>query len=108
MDVYGAVKDAHDQAIKAIKSGVKASDIDAVARKVLEEYGLSKYFMHSLGHGVGIEVHERPFISPSSGDVLRENQVVTIEPGVYIRDRIGVRIEDMVLVTSTGAIVISK
>ncbi|MFP3211260.1 MAG: Xaa-Pro peptidase family protein [Thermocladium sp.] len=108
MDVYGAVKDAHDQAIKAIKPGVKASDIDAVARKVLEEYGLSKYFMHSLGHGVGIEVHERPFLSPSSDDVLRENQVVTIEPGVYIRDRIGVRIEDMVLVTSTGAIVISK
>lgn len=108
MDVYSAVKDAHDQAIKAIKPGIKASDVDAVARKVLAEYGLSKYFMHSLGHGVGIEVHERPFISPSSDDVLRENQVITIEPGVYIKDRIGVRIEDMVLVTSTGAIVISK
>ncbi len=90
MDVYHAVKDAHDQAIKAVRPGAKARDVDAVARKVLEEYGFSKYFMHSLGHGVGgVEVHEKPFVSPSSDDVLHENQVITIEPGVYIRDRVG-------------------
>ncbi len=108
MDVYRAVKDAHDQAIKAVKPGVKARDVDAVARKVLEEYGFSKYFMHSLGHGVGVEVHEKPFVSQSSDDVLHENQVITIEPGVYIRDRVGVRIEDMILITSSGAEVMSK
>ncbi len=103
-----AVKEAMDEAIKSIRPGVKASEIDLRARRILRKYGLDKYFIHGLGHGVGVEVHESPTLSPSSKDVLRPGMVVTIEPGVYIHGKLGVRIENMVEVVEGGAKVLNR
>ena len=91
---------AQREAIEAIKSGVKASYIDEAARSVLKEEGLSQYFIHGTGHGVGVDIHELPYITPTSKDDLVAGMVVTVEPGVYIRGYGGVRVEDMVLVRS--------
>ena len=107
-DAYEAVVEASRSAIRAIKPGVKASDVDAEARRVINEYGFSWGFIHSLGHGVGVEVHEKPLLGPSSSDTLRAGNVVTVEPGVYIRGVGGVRVENMVLVTEGGAEVLTR
>ncbi|RMG59679.1 MAG: aminopeptidase P family protein [Deltaproteobacteria bacterium] len=101
--VVDAVKKAQDEAIRAIRPGVRCSDVDRKAREVLDRKGYGKYFLHSTGHGVGLEVHEPPSISPFSREVLREGMVVTVEPGVYIPGEGGVRFEDLVVVTGTGA-----
>ncbi len=106
--VYGAVKEAHDRTIEKIRPGVRASDLDNMARGVLRERGLEKYFRHSTGHGVGLAVHEEPLIAPKSDVLLEENMVFTIEPGVYIPGWGGVRIEDTVRVTGNGCEVISN
>ncbi|MFP3311593.1 MAG: Xaa-Pro peptidase family protein [Caldivirga sp.] len=107
-DAYEAVVEASRSAIRAIKPGVKASDVDAEARRVINEYGFSWGFIHSLGHGVGVEVHEKPLLGPSSSDVLRAGNVVTIEPGIYIKGVGGIRVENMVLVTEGGAEVLTR
>jgi Xaa-Pro dipeptidase len=75
---------------------------------VLDKQGLSKYFIHGLGHGVGVEIHENPYLRPGSKEVLEPGNVVTVEPGVYIAGLYGVRIEDMVLVTKRGKRVLSS
>ncbi len=100
---YEAVLEAQLTAIDYVMDGAKASEVDAKAREVLAKYGLDKYFHHSLGHGVGVEIHEYPTIGPSSGDVLRENMVITIEPGVYMRGSYGIRIEDTIVVRGRKA-----
>jgi Xaa-Pro aminopeptidase len=100
--VYELVKEAHDQAISVVTPGVKFTTIDSVARRVLENAGLGKYFRHGTGHGVGLAVHEAPSISPKGEGVVKEGMVFTIEPGVYIPNWGGVRIEDMVEVTRHG------
>jgi Xaa-Pro aminopeptidase len=100
--VYEAVKEAHDKAISAVAPGVKFADIDLAARRVLERAGLGKYFRHGTGHGVGLAVHEAPSISPRGEGVVEAGMVFTVEPGVYIPNWGGVRIEDMVEVTSHG------
>ena len=102
--ILEAVKLAVDAATDAAAPGVKASEVDAKAREVLRREGLSKFFIHGLGHGVGLEVHERPTLSPSSEEVLEPGMVVTIEPGVYIHRKLGVRIENMVLITKGGRV----
>ncbi len=107
-DIAYAVLEAYRKALSTLRPGVKAYEIDEIAREVLREYRLDCYFIHGLGHGVGVEIHERPYLSPGNDEVIRPMQVVTIEPGVYIRGRTGVRIEDTVLVTETGAIPLSK
>ena len=107
-DAYNAVVEASRKAISIVKPGVKASDVDAAARGVIAEYGFAWGFIHSLGHGVGVEVHERPSIGPNSNDALREGNVITIEPGIYIKDVGGVRVENMVLVTESGAEVLTR
>ncbi|MGC8542697.1 MAG: M24 family metallopeptidase [Vulcanisaeta sp.] len=107
-DVALAVLEAYRKAVNYVRPGVKAKDVDSIARKVLSEYGYDRYYIHSTGHGVGIEVHERPAIGPSSEEELRPYFVITIEPGVYIRGVGGVRIEDTILVTESGSRPISR
>lgn len=101
-NIYNIVKEAHDLAIDAIKPGVKCAEIDKIARDHIEKAGYGKEFSHSLGHGVGLDVHEYPVFSPKSDATLEPGMVVTIEPGIYIGRWGGVRIEDMVLVTENG------
>jgi Xaa-Pro aminopeptidase len=100
--LYEIVKTAQQSAVQAIKPKVKAKDIDATARKVIEEAGYGEYFVHSLGHGVGLEVHEPPTLGQQSKDKLMIGNVVTVEPGIYIVDFGGIRIEDIVLVKERG------
>jgi Xaa-Pro dipeptidase len=101
--LYGIVKQAQDRAFEALKPDAKAKDVDAAARQVVADAGYGDYFVHGLGHGVGLEVHEPPTLSPDSEDVLAVGNVVTVEPGIYLVGYGGVRIEDTVLVQRNGA-----
>lgn len=100
--IYRTVLKAQTEALKNIEPGKKASEIDKIARSIIEEAGYGEYFRHSVGHGVGLEVHEKPSLSADSDSVLRPNMVVTVEPGIYLPGWGGVRIEDIVLVTDEG------
>lgn len=102
IQVYDAVKNANLDALKAVRSEISAKLLDNVARSTLEAWGYGEYFGHGLGHGVGLDIHEFPSVSPKSDVSLRPGMVITIEPGVYIPHSYGVRIEDMVLVTEDG------
>jgi Xaa-Pro dipeptidase len=102
-NLYQVVKTAQAKAFDAINPNVKAKDVDAVARKMIEVAGYGEYFVHNLGHGVGLEVHEPPILSPDSKEVLVVGNVVTDEPGIYLAGYGGVRIEDTVLVQKNGA-----
>lgn len=101
--VYELVRDAQARALEAVRPGVSGRDADAVAREVIAAGDHGERFGHGLGHGVGLEVHEGPRLSPSSDDELRSGNVVTVEPGVYVPGVLGVRIEDLVLVGESGA-----
>lgn len=105
--VYGAVLEAEEAAVRAIRPGMRAADLDKLARDILTGHGLGEAFAHSLGHGVGLEVHEAPGLRGTSEDVLRPGMVITIEPGAYLPGVGGVRIEDLVLVTESGYEVLS-
>ncbi len=104
--VYDTVLRAQERAIKAAKPGVKACEIDKAARDVIEKAGFGKYFVHSTGHGVGLDIHELPVISAKSETVIEENMVFTIEPGIYLPGEFGMRIEDMVKIAPTRAVVL--
>ena len=104
--IYEIVLQAQLEAIDKVREGVKASEIDLAARSVIEKAGYGKYFIHSTGHGVGIEVHEYPAVSPLSDAELKENMVITVEPGIYLKDKFGVRIEDTLIVTKKKPIVL--
>lgn len=106
-DVGTYVSIAQQKAINAIAPGVPVSRIDDAARHFLEEKGLAKYFGHALGHGVGLEIHEAPRLSKRSNEILQEGMVVTVEPAVYLPNKFGVRLEEMVLVTKKGHKVLS-
>jgi Xaa-Pro aminopeptidase len=86
---------------------MRCADVDAAARSVISEAGYGDAFNHGLGHGVGLEVHEAPRLGPNSQETLRPGMVVTIEPGIYLPGRAGVRIEEMALITETGHQVLS-
>ncbi len=101
--IYEAVKAAHQKAFETIKPGVEAKVVDAAARQTIEAAGFGDFFVHNLGHGVGLEIHEAPVLSPDSKDILAVGNVVTDEPGIYLPGYGGVRIEDTVLVTRDGA-----
>lgn len=106
--LYRIVAEAQRRAIAAVAPGVRARDIDAAAREVITEAGYGDCFGHGTGHGVGLEVHEMPSISPRSGEVLAPGMVFTVEPGIYVENFGGVRIEDMVLVTASGCEIMSR
>ncbi len=101
--VYELVLEAQQAALDAVRSGVSGREVDSVARSIIEEAGHAEHFGHGVGHGVGMEIHEAPRLSRTAGDEpLRAGNVVTVEPGVYVPERLGVRIEDLVLVTDIG------
>ncbi len=100
--IYQTVQRAQEEGLHAICSGIKGKDVDATARRVIEKEGYGKFFGHSLGHGVGLLIHEFPNLSPKSETELKPNMIVTCEPGIYIPDFGGVRIEDMVCVKEDG------
>ena len=102
-EIYRVVKEAQERAREGLKAGMYCSEADALARHPINEAGLGKYFGHGLGHGVGLEVHEKPVLSRRSEEILRPGMVVTVEPGVYIPGWGGIRIEDMLLVEEDGA-----
>jgi Xaa-Pro aminopeptidase len=106
--IYNAVLGAHDRAIDSVKIGMKASELDRVARVFLDKQGYGKYFGHALGHGVGLDVHESPSISYRSKDTLKSGMIFTIEPGVYIPNWGGVRIESMVYLSNNGKEVLTR
>jgi Xaa-Pro aminopeptidase len=105
--IYHAVLEAQQAAVAVVRDGVAAGEVDAAARNVLARSRLAKYFTHSTGHGLGLEIHELPRVAKDQPERLRSGMVVTIEPGVYIPDQGGVRIEDTVVVTAAGCEVLT-
>ena len=105
--IYTIVKDAHDKAIEQVKPGVRLAEIDAAARNHIDQAEHGEHFGHGTGHGVGLAVHEWPFVGKGSREVAEVGMVFTIEPGIYIPGWGGVRIEDMVLVTPDGCEVLT-
>jgi Xaa-Pro aminopeptidase len=99
---YEAVRQAQQAAIDAVRPGIPTGEVAAAARKVLRKAGLGRYFTHSTGHGVGLEIHEMPRVADRQREILQPGMVITIEPGVYFPGKWGVRIEDMVAVTASG------
>ncbi len=107
-EVCDAVKSAQEKAIGKIRAGVPANEVDFQARNYLAKRKLAQFFGHSLGHGVGLEIHEAPSLSQVSPSILKEGMVVTVEPAVYLPYKFGIRVEDMVLVTKEGCEVLSR
>jgi len=104
---FDVVEQAQAAAIKAIKAGVKLTDVDSAARDAIRGTTLPVY-SHGTGHGLGLEIHELPFLKPDTKETLKAGQVITIEPGIYIPGKLGIRIEDDVLVTKTGAKILTS
>ncbi len=103
---YDLVLKAHDNAIAKARSGMKAKEIDALTRDIIEKGGMGKYYVHSTGHGVGLDIHEMPYISSKSDTIVEDGMVYTIEPGIYVPNEFGIRIEDMVAMQSGRAVVL--
>lgn len=101
-EIYQIVKEAQNLAIKAVKPGVRACDIDAAAREFIAKSGYGDKFFHSTGHGVGLDIHEFPIISPRNSSPVEVGMVFSIEPGIYLENEFGIRIEDVVVVTNDG------
>jgi Xaa-Pro aminopeptidase len=100
--VHGVVREAQRAAVETVEPGVEARAVDRAARTVIEESGYGEAFVHRTGHGVGLEIHEEPYVSADSDTVLEPGMVFSVEPGVYLEDAFGVRIEDLVVVTDDG------
>ena len=107
-EIYALVQRAQQAGLDAVRAGPSGRDVDAAARQVIEEAGHGEEFGHGLGHGVGLEVHEAPRLAKSDDSALQAGNVVTVEPGVYLSGRLGVRIEDLVVVTDDGAEILSS
>jgi len=107
-EIYSTVLEAQKNAVKSVREGMSCSELDSVARNFIAEKGFSQYFGHSLGHGLGLEIHETPKISQLNHETLVSRNVITIEPGIYIPNYGGVRIEDDVVVQPNGCIVLTN
>ena len=103
---YDTVLKAHDNAIAKVRSGMKAKEVDALTRDIITKAGFGEYYVHSTGHGVGLDIHEMPYISAKSDTTIEDGMVYTIEPGVYIPNEFGIRIEDMVVMREGRAVVL--
>lgn len=106
-NIYAIVRQAQAAAIAAIKAGAHGQAVDAVARKIIEAAGFGDHFGHSLGHGTGLCIHEAPRLSPHSDDILEAGMIVTVEPGIYLPEWGGIRLENQILVTANGADVLN-
>lgn len=106
--IYSIVREAQQSAIAAIKPGVKCSEIDAIARNTIKKAGYGKNFGHGLGHSVGLDIHESPAFSPKNETILQPGMILTVEPGIYLEDWGGIRIEDDILVTKDSCEVITS
>jgi len=106
--VYAIVKKAHAEGIAALKAGLKAKKIDGVCRRCIADEGYGQYFIHSTGHGVWLEIHEEPWLNMKSDEILRPGMVVTVEPGIYLPGKFGIRIEDTVVITDKGREILTK
>jgi Xaa-Pro aminopeptidase len=104
---YEAVLEAQLVGIAAVRAGITAGEVDEAARRILRQAKLGKYFTHSTGHGVGLEIHEPPRLGAKQEERLVPGMVITIEPGIYVPGRGGIRIEDMVVVTENGCEVLT-
>lgn len=107
-EIFEIVKEAQNLAIKAVKPGIKACQIDKIARDFITENGFKEAFFHSTGHGVGLDIHELPNISPKDDTILQKGMVFSIEPGIYLQNEFGVRIEDVVAVSDDGCEILSE
>ena len=107
-EVYDLVKHAQEEALAAVRPGPLGREVDAIARQIIDAAGHAEHFGHGLGHGVGLEVHEGPRLSKQGETRLAAGQIVTVEPGVYVPCRVGVRIEDLVAITEDGHDVLSS
>jgi Xaa-Pro aminopeptidase len=105
--IYRIVMEAHDQAIEKVRPGIPIGEVDKAARDTIRNQGYGEYFGHGTGHGIGLAVHEDPTVNSENKGLLQEGMVFTIEPGIYLPDWGGVRIEDMVLVTAHGVEVLT-
>jgi Xaa-Pro aminopeptidase len=103
---YDTVLKAHDNAIEKARSGMKAKKIDALTRDIITKAGFGEYYVHSTGHGVGLDIHEMPYIASKSDTIVEDGMVYTIEPGIYIPGEFGIRIEDMVAMINGKAVVL--
>lgn len=103
-EIYNTVLTASDRALESIRAGLKGCEVDKIARDVIDDAGYKEYFGHGLGHSLGLFIHESPRLSPKDNTVLKENMVMTVEPGIYIPNVGGVRIEDLVCITKEGHI----
>jgi len=106
--IYDIVVEAQEAAIKTVKPSVKAEEVDRAARKTIEDAGYCEYFTHRTGHGLGLEVHEEPYIAPGNTTVLKPGMTFTIEPGIYLAGKFGVRVEDDIAVSTSKAELLSN
>jgi Xaa-Pro dipeptidase len=108
MEVHAVVEAAVQAALKAAKPGVKAHVVDDAARGVITDAGYGEYFMHRTGHGMGVEIHEAPYLTAASQTILETGMVFSIEPGIYLPDRFGIRLEDIVILREGGPEIFSE
>jgi len=109
LEIYNLVKKANEEGIKKAHAGLTGKQIDAICRKIIESNHLyANSFIHNTGHGLGIEIHELPYNAPSYEQKIPANAVVTIEPGIYVNNYGGVRIEDSIVIKNNGCLVLTK
>ena len=107
-EIYDVVLKAQLAALDALSAGMKCNEVDTIARDIIAEAGYKENFGHGLGHSVGIEIHEMPSLSPRCEEIIKSGHILTVEPGIYIENKGGVRIEDLVAVTDDGMINLTK